>query len=70
MTPHQINELHGENVWTCVQCKTIENLHWWNGLSVAICNDKKCKEDWSAKCYEERQQQEAYEAYAKEIYGD
>jgi hypothetical protein len=69
MTPMQINELHGKIVWTCVRCKTTENLHWWNGLSVAVCDNTKCNEDWSTRCYEEHQQQEAYEAYVAEIYG-
>ena len=70
MTPKQINELHGKVVWSCVRCSTTENLHWWNGLSVAICKSQKCNDDWTEMCYQERMQQEAYEAYVKEIYGD
>lgn len=70
MTPAEINKLHGKSVWVCVRCKTPDNLHWWNGLSVAICNDKKCNNAWNAICAEERQQQEAYEAYVTEIYGE
>lgn len=70
MTPDEINAKHGKDVWSCVRCKTADNLHWWNGLSVAICNDKKCNDDWNAICAEERERQDAYEAYVTEIYGD
>lgn len=69
MTPKQINELHGKPVWTCVRCQTVNNLHWWNGLSVAICNSQKCNDDWNRMAVEEQERQDAYDAYVKEIYG-
>lgn len=69
MTPKQINDLHGKSVWTCVRCQTVDNLQWWNGLSVAICDNPKCNDDWNRISAEDREQQDAYEAYAKEIYG-
>lgn len=68
MTPTKINELHGKPVWTCIGCKTPNDLHWWNGLSVAICDNKECSDEWSRTCSEQKQQQEAYEAYIVEYY--
>ena len=70
MSPAEINKLHGKPVWACVQCKTTENLHWWNGLSVAICKSKKCNDDWNYLAAEERRQQDEYEAYVKDTHGE
>lgn len=70
MTPKQINELHGKTVWACVRCQTTENLHWWNGLSVAICKSQKCNDEWNRMAAEERERQDAYDEYVKQYYGE
>jgi len=37
MNPDEINALHGKPVWRCVTCKAENGLHWWHGVSAAVC---------------------------------
>lgn len=66
MSPNEINTKHGSPVWTCVTCRAETGLHWWNGLSVAVCGTAACAERFSAMCKAQADEQEAYEDHCRE----
>lgn len=67
MSPDQINQQHGKPVWTCFGCKAESGLHWWNGLSVAVCRDKpECGKAYGSFIADEAAKEQAYQEYVKE----
>jgi len=71
MSPDEINKQHGKASWKCWHCKAESNLHWWNGLSVAVCVAKpECRKALSSFYAEEAAAEAAYQQYVREIYGD
>lgn len=70
MSPDQINAEHGQPLWTCVTCKVTSGLHWWNGLSVAVCDRAECSKAFNDKCVEREAAEAAYQAHVREVWGD
>jgi hypothetical protein len=68
VTPDQINAEHGKASWRCWGCKAESGLHWWNGLSVAVCNKPECSKAYSDFLAAEVAAQEALEAHAREYW--
>lgn len=66
MSPDAINKAHGKPVWQCWGCKVDSGLHWWNGLSVAVCQRPECGEAYSAFLSESIQEQQDFDDYVRE----
>lgn len=69
-SPDQINKAAGQAVWKCWGCKAESGLHWWNGLSVAVCSDPDCSSAYSRYTARQAEEDAAFEAYRSELYGD
>jgi hypothetical protein len=69
MSPEAINAEFGKPVWKCVTCKAETGLHWWNGLSVAMCSRPECSKAFGEKCKAQADAQDAYEAHCREVMG-
>lgn len=70
MTPDQINEKHGKPVWKCFGCQAESGLHWWNGLSVAVCRKTECHNAYRDFISAEIEAAKAFDSYVREYYGD
>jgi hypothetical protein len=69
MSPNQINREHGKPVWKCWHCRAESGLHWWNGLSVAVCDNKECSDACTQFINDEAEREQAYQDYVRETYG-
>lgn len=70
LSPEGINNRHGKATWTCWHCKAETRLHWHNGWSVAVCNDRpECAGAYNAMIQAELESQESYEAHCREYFG-
>lgn len=69
MSPDEINTKHGNAVWKCVTCRAESGLHWWHGLSVAVCNNEACGAAFGEKCRAQEEEQAAYEEHCREYWG-
>lgn len=67
MSPDAINAQFGKPVWTCYTCKAETGLHWWNGLSVAVCiNKPECGAAYSRDLSKSVQEEQDFQDYVKE----
>jgi hypothetical protein len=66
VSPDAINREHGKPVWTCYGCKAEAGLHWWNGLSVAVCDKPECHAKYRDDLSREIQAERDYEDYIRE----
>lgn len=66
MTPDEINTQFGKPVWTCYGCKGQTGLHWWNGLSVAVCQTSECSKKYVEHITRQAEEEQWYEEYLKE----
>jgi len=66
MSPDEINREHGKPVWRCFGCKTDAGLHWWNSLSVAVCDESACSAAYRDALSKSVREQEDFEAYVRE----
>jgi len=66
VTPDEINRQHGKPVWRCWCCKAENGLHWWNALSVAVCNKTVCHDAYRDFLSEEARREEAFRHYVQE----
>lgn len=67
MSPDEINKQFGKPVWRCFGCKAETGLHWWNGLSVAVCNKIECHNAYRDFISEEIQRERRFEDYCREL---
>lgn len=66
MSPDAINREHGNPVWKCFGCRAESGLHWWNGLSVAVCAKVECHNAYRDFISAEIEREREYEAYVRE----
>ena len=66
MSPDEINRQHGKPTWRCYGCKAESGLHWWNGLSVAVCDKQECHNKYRDDISREIQAQQDFEDYVRE----
>ena len=69
MTPDEINKKHNDVSWRCFGCKAESGLHWWNGLSVAVCDKTECSQAYVELISNQIQEQRSFDAYIEEHYG-
>lgn len=69
-TPDQANAEIGRSAWKCWGCKAESGLHWWNGLSVAVCNRPECSKAYCDFLTAQVQEQERFDAYVREYMGE
>lgn len=70
MSPDQVNAKHGSAVWRCFHCRAETGLHWYHGLSVAICRDKpECGAAYDALVERQCAEEQARRERVEEIYG-
>ena len=69
MTPDQINTEHRRPVWRCWHCKAESGLHWWNGISVAVCAKPECSKAYGEFLAADVAAREAFDAHAREYWG-
>lgn len=70
MSPDQINAKHGKPSWRCVTCRAESGLHWWRGMSVAVCSKPVCSKAFGDKCRRQEEEQDAFDNHVREHYGD
>lgn len=70
LSPEGINRAHGKPTWVCWGCKATTGLRWHLGLSVAVCGKPECGAAYNAMCKEQIDEQERFDAYCREQYGE
>ena len=70
VSPDEINAKSGITLWRCFGCKVASGLHWWNGLSVAVCSKQECSQAYVQLLQDQYAAEQSLAEHIREHYGE